>query len=107
MGPVALGRGLIEGPARLDRVKALGFDTLPRSLARCYRRSRASPYASREGVAEAVAVEPQSVPGRSPIERELLREAFHTSLPGLLRFADRDSMAHSREVRLPFLDRRV
>jgi asparagine synthase (glutamine-hydrolysing) len=41
------------------------------------------------------------------MRRELLRETFHTSLPGLLRFADRDSMAHSREVRLPFLDRRV
>jgi asparagine synthase (glutamine-hydrolysing) len=32
---------------------------------------------------------------------------MHTSLPDLLRYADRDSMAHSREVRLPFLDRRV
>jgi asparagine synthase (glutamine-hydrolysing) len=32
---------------------------------------------------------------------------FHTSLPYLLRYADRNSMAHSREVRLPFLDRRV
>ena len=30
-----------------------------------------------------------------------------TSLPPLLRYADRNSMAHSREVRLPLLDRRV
>jgi asparagine synthase (glutamine-hydrolysing) len=30
-----------------------------------------------------------------------------TSLPHLLRYADKDSMAHSRELRLPFLDRRV
>ena len=52
-------------------------------------------------------VEPQSVEGRSPLQRELLREAIYTSLPGLLRFADRDSMAHSRELRLPFLDRRI
>src|SRR5205085_10484895 len=43
----------------------------------------------------------------SPINRELLRQTFHTSLPALLRYADRDSMAHSREVRLPYLDRRI
>jgi asparagine synthase (glutamine-hydrolysing) len=100
-------RGLITGPARLDRAKALGFDTLPRALARRYRRLAASPYASQEAIAAAVVIEPPSVPGRSPLQRELLREAIHTSLPGLLRFADRDSMAHSREVRLPFLDRRI
>jgi asparagine synthase (glutamine-hydrolysing) len=28
-------------------------------------------------------------------------------MPALLRYADRNSMAHSREVRLPFLDRRI
>src|SRR5205823_12600419 len=93
--------------ARLDRAKALGYDTLPRSLARRYRRWAASPYASDEAIEQAVRVEPQSVDGRSPLQRELLREAVYTSLPGLLRFADRDSMAHSRELRLPFLDRRV
>jgi asparagine synthase (glutamine-hydrolysing) len=36
-----------------------------------------------------------------------MRETFQTSLPHLLRYADRDSMAHSVEVRLPYLDRRV
>ncbi len=107
MGSGAVLRGLVAGPARVDRAKALGFDTLPRALARRYRVSRASPYASREAIARAVAVEPPHVAEGSPLRRELLREAFHTSLPGLLRFADRDSMAHSREVRLPFLDRRV
>ena len=30
-----------------------------------------------------------------------------SSLPVLLRYADRNSMAHSREVRLPFLDRNL
>lgn len=43
----------------------------------------------------------------SPLGRELLAETFDTSLPSLLRYADRSSMAHSREVRLPFLDRRI
>jgi asparagine synthetase B (glutamine-hydrolysing) len=42
-----------------------------------------------------------------PLRRELLSEAFITPLPHLLRYADRSSMAHSREVRLPLLDRRV
>lgn len=32
---------------------------------------------------------------------------FHHGLPGLLRYADRNSMAFSREVRLPFLDIRL
>ena len=41
------------------------------------------------------------------MRRELLLETFVTSLPTLLRYADRSSMAHSREVRLPYLDRRV
>lgn len=107
MGPYATAKGLLTGPQRFTRAQALGFDTLPRALARRYRRSQASPYASSQAIEQAVQVEPPRTPGRSPMQRELLREAFHTSLPGLLRFADRDSMAHSREVRLPFLDRRV
>jgi asparagine synthase (glutamine-hydrolysing) len=44
---------------------------------------------------------------RDPLGDQLLREAFFISLPHLLRYGDRNSMAHSREVRLPFLDRRV
>jgi asparagine synthase (glutamine-hydrolysing) len=45
--------------------------------------------------------------GEDPFRRYLLRETFDTGLPVLLLYADRSSMAHSREVRLPFLDRRV
>jgi len=107
MGPLAIVRGLLAGPARLERAMALGYESLPRYLARRYRRSTASPYASPAAVAQAAEVEPPEVAESSPMRRELLRETLHTSLPGLLRFADRDSMAHSREVRLPFLDRRV
>jgi asparagine synthase (glutamine-hydrolysing) len=43
----------------------------------------------------------------NPLARGLLRDLFESSLPALVRYADRSSMAHSREVRLPFLDRRV
>jgi len=35
------------------------------------------------------------------------RVLFHESLPSLLRFEDRSSMAHSIEARVPYLDRRV
>jgi asparagine synthase (glutamine-hydrolysing) len=42
-----------------------------------------------------------------PLRRELGAEAFATSLPELLRYADRSSMAWSRELRLPLLDRRI
>ena len=39
--------------------------------------------------------------------RTQLLELFQTSLPGLLRYEDRNSMAHSVEARLPFLDYRL
>lgn len=35
------------------------------------------------------------------------RETFREHLPVLLRYGDRNSMAHSREVRLPFCDHRI
>ena len=37
----------------------------------------------------------------------LEQDALHTHLPTLLRYGDRNSMAHSREVRLPFCDHRI
>jgi asparagine synthase (glutamine-hydrolysing) len=37
------------------------------------------------------------------LEDILYYNTFHVGLPELLRYADRNSMAHSREVRLPFL----
>jgi asparagine synthase (glutamine-hydrolysing) len=69
-----------------------------------------SPYATASAVAtgaQAMPQEPDWDRRRDPLRDELLREAFFVSLPHLLRYGDRNSMAHSREVRLPFLDRRV
>ena len=40
-------------------------------------------------------------------KRSLYEGLFYNSLPMLLRYADRNSMAFSREVRLPFLDHRL
>ncbi len=41
------------------------------------------------------------------LHNALNEDAFHAHLPTLLRYGDRNSMAHSREVRLPFCDYRV
>jgi len=52
---------------------------------------------------------PETVPKRyaTPLEERLYESLVSTHLPTLLRYADRNSMAFSREVRLPFLDHRV
>jgi asparagine synthase (glutamine-hydrolysing) len=44
---------------------------------------------------------------KSALHNELYQQLRCSMLPKLLRFADRSSMAFSREVRLPFLDHRV
>jgi asparagine synthase (glutamine-hydrolysing) len=83
---------------------------LPQAVGRRLRRRATSPYIADE--VRAAASHPPTpddsdIAHGSPLVRELARQTFRTSLPALLRYADRDSMAHSREVRLPFLDRRV
>jgi asparagine synthase (glutamine-hydrolysing) len=49
----------------------------------------------------------ESLPAEHALSLELWRLSFRTMLSALLRFGDRLSMAHSREVRLPFCDHRV
>jgi asparagine synthase (glutamine-hydrolysing) len=105
-------RGLMSARERGSVLLALGNDRvrLPDRAAGWHRRLHTTPYAARP-VRDAVAALPRlrvSFDGfASPLAVELLRQTFFTSLPDLLRYADRSSMAHSREVRLPFLDRRV
>jgi asparagine synthase (glutamine-hydrolysing) len=111
-GAAATARGLLSRAERTNLVLALGGGRvrLPMGLVSAFRRRQTSPYVSKE-IRETVAHLPRLLTSpdgfRTPLARELLRQTFHTSLPDLLRYADRDSMAHSREVRLPFLDRRV
>jgi asparagine synthase (glutamine-hydrolysing) len=54
---------------------------------------------------------PAPVPSIEPfgdrLRNELVRWQLVTQLPEFLRYADRNSMAFSREVRLPFLDHRL
>ncbi len=59
--------------------------------------------------ADAAAALAAPVEGESTLTLfDALREdAFHAHLPTLLRYGDRNSMAHSREVRLPFCDHRL
>lgn len=43
----------------------------------------------------------------NPLADALIEDSFAGVLPTLLRYGDRNSMAHSREVRLPFCDHRI
>jgi asparagine synthase (glutamine-hydrolysing) len=109
-GTKALLDGLRDRVVAQEFLRSIAVDRLPRALARAYRRRAASPYAARELTDAAAEREPGYLPWMltaDPFRRELLLQCFVTSLPQLLRYADRSSMAHSREVRLPLLDRRV
>lgn len=45
--------------------------------------------------------------GFNPLSNALVQDSFGRFLTTLLRYGDRNSMAHSREVRLPFCDHRI
>jgi asparagine synthase (glutamine-hydrolysing) len=109
-GATGIARGLVSPHDRMDVLVALGSDFAPHALHRVNRRGDATPYAvaAVRDAAARVKRPTAAVNGfDDPLARELMRQTFHTSLPALLRYADRNSMAHSREVRLPYLDRRV
>jgi asparagine synthase (glutamine-hydrolysing) len=100
-------RGLLSGRDRADVVRAVGI-SLPPKVTTFYWRHLTNVYAADPVRDAAATLAPSRVTGlRGSMADELLRQSFHAVLPALLRYADRDSMAHSREVRLPFLDRRV
>jgi asparagine synthase (glutamine-hydrolysing) len=111
LSPASALRELARGGfGAYDVAFAAAAGRLPAAIGRRLRLRAASPYVSadvRAASAGTVPVAPANGARRSPLVRELLLQTFHTSLPALLRYADRDSMAHGREVRLPFLDRRV
>ena len=103
--------GLCSRNERTPVVESYAFDYLPDPLRRHYRRRTASPYAS-SGVVRAAVAAPIVAPtpwfrDGNALRRQLVAQSFETSLPQLLRYADRSSMAWSREVRLPYLDRRI
>ncbi len=104
-------RAVVRDPAiARDLVIAYGSEHVPQGLVRRHRLGRASPYVARTLAQDSAELAPMPAnwtEDGSPLRRELHRQAFRTSLPNLCRYADRDSMAHSMEVRMPFLDRRV
>jgi asparagine synthase (glutamine-hydrolysing) len=103
--------GLVSEADREPTLRALGSGWIPGPVRRWDTRRRVSAYVTPAVVETSAGVVPPPVERMNglgnPLARELLRQTFFTSLPMLLRYADRNSMAHSREVRLPFLDRRV
>jgi asparagine synthase (glutamine-hydrolysing) len=110
-GPKTALSGLLANPGVAGQLAlAYSADQAPRAIARRYRMRHASPYVARAvawAASDTLEPPPDWPSNGSPLHRELLKQTFRTSLPQLCRFADRDSMAHSVEVRLPFLDRRV
>jgi asparagine synthase (glutamine-hydrolysing) len=49
----------------------------------------------------------QEIPYKNYLAESLYRDTISSGLKNLLRYADRNSMAHSREVRLPFLSHKL
>ena len=95
-----------QGQARL---RALAFYAVPEPAARLLRGLRRGP-----GLSAAFARTQAGAGSRAPSVRfrteldEMLASTLTaTMLPGLLRYADRNSMAFGREVRLPYLDHRL
>ncbi|MEO6247581.1 MAG: asparagine synthase (glutamine-hydrolyzing) [Sphingomicrobium sp.] len=50
---------------------------------------------------------PEGNAGFNALSSALMQDSFGRNLTSLLRYGDRNSMAHSREVRLPFCDHRL
>ncbi len=92
------------------RLRALAFYALPESAARFARSLRGGPGISpafartQAPLATAHAPSPRF---RTDLDEMLASTLTETMLPGLLRYADRNSMAFGREVRLPYLDHRL
>jgi asparagine synthase (glutamine-hydrolysing) len=100
------GFSAVHGRARL---RSLAFYAVPESAARLLRGLRRGP-----GLSAAFARTQAGAGSRAPSARfrtdldEMLASTLTaTMLPGLLRYADRNSMAFGREVRLPYLDHRL
>jgi asparagine synthase (glutamine-hydrolysing) len=103
--------GVTEDRSLIELVAgAYAAGRLPRKVAVRSRMRNASPYFSRH-LAGLAAREPELSPDwddyGTPLRRELMDQAFRSSLPDLCRFVDRNSMAFGLEVRLPFLDYRI
>lgn len=89
----------------LRRLRGLGYYAIPEGVTRRAKRFRRPPALSAAFSAEHAHLQLSA----AHLHRDDLNQALHATLtqsmlPALLRYADRNSMAFSREVRLPYLD---
>ena len=112
-GVRGIGRGLRTARRALARCSSRTPTTTCRiRLGACHFRRTASPYAS-AGAVDAALTAPIRTPtpwfrgGGARCSASSLLSRSRRACPQLLRYADRSSMAWSREVRLPYLDRRI
>ena len=92
------------------RLRALAFYAIPEpaaNLLRSLRRGDGIPASFARTQAAAAADRGTSNGFRSDLDQMLASTLTKTMLPALLRYADRNSMAFGREVRLPYLDHRL
>ncbi len=92
------------------RLKSLAFYAMPESAARLLRSLRSGPGISPTfSRSQRAAASPRAYAPhfRTDLDDMLASTLIETMLPGLLRYADRNSMAFGREVRLPYLDHRL
>jgi asparagine synthase (glutamine-hydrolysing) len=101
-------------PVELFRMFVSGFITQRSSIFPAARnllgfsdRSVLAPEFLRVGESESEYAKIPAVKASSRFAGMLYESFFHTSLPALLHYEDRDSMAHSVESRVPFLDYRL
>ena len=97
-------------PAALEDTAEVWKTKLPFGVRRALARSLGKGSDFRFGLTqvglELVATMPAGT-GSHDLREALAEDSFHAHLPTLLRYGDRNSMAHSREVRLPFCDHRL
>jgi asparagine synthase (glutamine-hydrolysing) len=96
-----------HGPARL---RSLAFQAMPPAAANRLRRLRRGPGISASFArthAPVASSRASSERFRTDLDQVLASTLSESVLPGLLRYADRNSMAFGREVRLPYLDHRL
>ena len=97
----------MHGAARL---RSLAFYAMPQPAARMLQGLREGPGISASFArTQAAASTARASAGRfrTDLDDALASTLTETMLPGLLRYADRNSMAFGREVRLPYLDHRL
>jgi len=103
-------RGVVERARNsgLEGIGVLALSMLPRRIQEQLERVRQA-----SGIRPEFARNWMSPPSHAPsayrssLQDELYQQLRCSMLPKLLRFSDRNSMAFSREVRLPFLDHRL